>query len=613
MTACVSRSGFFASLPMNSLVCHAEQSEASSWKDDAGKRIEYPDGPFAALRVTRRGEFIGESHRRRGAFVSCLRMTRSGSLCLLCFSCLFVAIQPGCGRRETPVESGISAQILHRSLSADPAGLDPHLISGLPEINVVTALFEGLVAEDPVDLHPVPGVAERWDVSSDGLTYTFRLRADANWSNGEPVTAQDFINSFRRVLTPSLAADYATMLHVVLNAEAWHKGALADFAQVGLAAPDARTLRIRLEHPVPHFLSLLTHPVWFPVHLPTLEKSGSPWQRGTKWTRPETIVSNGAFVLKRWEPGKLLVAEKSPVYWDRAAVRLEAIHFHPATGVDAEERAYRAGQLHLTEALPFAKVDTWRRERPDELHISPFLDTYFYRLNVTRPGLNDARIRRALALAVDRDAITKKILRGGQQPAHTLTPPGLTGYALPEGLRTDFHAARLLLAEAGYAGGRGLPPLELLYNSSANHQVIAEAVQETWRRELGVEVRLANMEQSTLLAQRRTLDYQILRSDWAGDYLDPTTFLEVFASDSSNNHTGWKNRRYDSLLYEAGRTPDPAGRLALLQRAEAILLDEVPLIPIYYYTTVRLVHPAVRGWHPTLLDRHPYKHVWLEK
>ncbi len=536
-------------------------------------------------------------------------MRRSVRCLLSSVLCLLAA---GCARRESAVASGTREQILHRSLSADPAGLDPHLISGLPEINVVTALFEGLVAEDPVDLHPVPGVAERWSVSSDGLEYTFHLRPDARWSNGGPVTAQDFVNSFRRVLTPSLAADYATMLHVVLNAEAWHKGALADFAQVGFTAPDARTLRIRLEHPVPHFLSLLTHPVWFPVHLPTLEKAGSPWQRGTKWTRPGTIVGNGAFVLKRWEPGKLLVAEKSPVYWDRAQVRLNAIHFHPATGVDAEERAYRGGQLHITEALPFAKVETWRRERPGELHIGPFLDTYFYRLNVTRPGLNDVRIRRALALAVDRRAITEKILHGGQQPAHTLTPPGVAGYTPPAGIPTDFAAARRLLAEAGYGGGTGLPPLELLYNSSANHQVVAEAVQETWRRELGIEVRLANMEQSTLLAQRRTLDYQILRSDWAGDYLDPTTFLEVFASDSSNNHTGWKNRQYDALLYEAGRTSDPAARFALLQKAETLLLDEAPLIPVYHYTTVRLVHPAVRGWHPTLLDRHPCKHVWLE-
>jgi len=527
-------------------------------------------------------------------------------------ACLGAALLAGCGGRETQVESGNRTQVLHRSLSADPAELDPHLISGLPEINVTTALFEGLVAEDPRDLSPVPGVAERWETSSDGLVYTFHLRADARWSDGRPVTAADFIASFRRVLTPSLAADYATMLHVILNAEAWHKGALHDFGAVGLAAPDARTLRITLEHPVPHFLSLLTHPVWFPVPLAVLERTGSPYQRGSRWTRPGTLVGNGPFVLTEWTPGRRLVAQRSPTYWDAGRVRLTAIHFHPTTGVDAEERAYRAGQLHLTEALPFSRLESWRRDRPEELSVSPFLDTYFYRLNVTRPFLNDRQVRRALALAVDREAIVRTLLRGGQQPAGTLVPPGLAGYEPPPGLTTDFDAARALLAAAGYAGGSGLPPLELLLNTSANHQVIAENVQATWKRELGLDVRLVTMEQSTLLAQRRTLDYQVLRSDWAGDYLDPMTFLGVFTSDSSNNHTGWKHAGYDALLFEAERTADPAARRALLQQAEALLLADVPIIPVYFYTTVRLIHPAVRGWYPTLLDRHPYKHVWLE-
>jgi oligopeptide transport system substrate-binding protein len=191
-------------------------------------------------------------------------------------------------------------------------------------------------------------------------------------------------------------------------------------------------------------------------------------------------------------------------------------------------------------------------------------------------------------------------------------PPGLAGYIPPAGVPLDFAAARALLAEAGYPGGQGLPPLELLFNNSGNHRIIAEAVQDMWRRELGLDIRLVNMEGSALLAQRRTLDYQILRSDWAADFLDPTSFLDVFTSDSSNNHTGWKNARYDSLLRQARLTLDPAARLAVLRQAEEILLEDLPIIPVYFYTTVRLVHPAVRGWHPTPLDRHPYKHVWLD-
>ena len=527
-------------------------------------------------------------------------------LSLLCLS------WAGCAKRETPVERGIREQVLERGLSADPADLDPHVITDLPEINVVSTLFEGLVAEDPVDLHPVPGVAESWEVSSDGLSYTFHLRANALWSNGAPVTAQDFSGSIRRVLTRTLAADYATMLYVLVNAEAYHKGTLMDFSQVGVQTPDARTLRLSLNHPAPYFLSLLTHPAWYPVYLPALEKAGSPYQRGSKWTQPGNLVGNGAFVLTAWKRGEVITVEKSPTYWDAATVRLNAIHFHPAEDRESEERAFRAGQLHLTEALPVSKVETYKRTQPEVLQIGAFLDTYFYRLNTNRPGLSNVKVRQALAAAIDRSALVGKVTMGGQQPARSFTPPGVGGYVPPDVLKCNFDAARRLLADAGYPGGQGLPPLEIMINSSGNHRVIAEAVQEMWRRELGVEVRLNNMEQATLLAHRRTLDYQIMRGEWAADYLDPKTFFDVFRSDSNNNHTGWQNSNYDTLLFEADRTADPATRYALMQRAERILLNDAPIIPIYYYTSVRLVLPSVHGWYPTLLDRHPYKHVWLE-
>ncbi len=527
--------------------------------------------------------------------------------------CIAGLLFVSCGRRETPVEQGIRDQVLERGLSADPSELDPHIITGLPEINVVSTLFEGLVDEDPVDLHPVPGVAESWEVSADGLSYTFHLRANARWSNGAPVTAQDFVGSIRRVLTRTLGADYATMLYVLVNAEAYDKGTLQDFSQVGVHALDARTLQFTLDHPAPYFLSLLTHPAWFPVYLPALMKAGSPYERGSAWTQPGSFVGNGPFTLTTWKKAELIVVDKSPTYWDAATVRLKSIHFHPAADVDSEERAYRAGQLHITEALPVSKVETYKRTQPEVLQIGAFLDTYFYRLNTTRPGLSNPKVRQALAAAIDRTAIVEKITLGGQQPAHSLTPPGIGGYVPPEVLKSDFAEARRLLAEAGYPGGQGLPRLEIMINSSGNHRIIAEAIQEMWRRELGLDVHINNMEQSALLANRRTLDYQIMRAEWAADYLDPKTFLDVFRSDSNNNHTGWKNSKYDSLLFEADRTSDPTARYALMRQAETILLNDAPIIPIYYYTSVRLVHPSVHGWYPTLLDRHPYKHVWLEQ
>lgn len=528
------------------------------------------------------------------------------------FWCLWVAVLSGCKKRETDVERGIREQVLHRGLSADLASFDPHLISGLPEINVASALFEGLVGEHPETGAPVPAVAERWETSADGLVWTFHLRANARWSNGEPVTAHDFVASIRRVLTKSLTADNVAMLFVLANAEAWYQGGLTDFAQVGAQAPDDRTLRLTLAHPAPYLPSLLTHPIWHPVHLPTLEKNGGSTIRDTRWTEPGTMVGNGPFVLKVAQRGQVIIADKSPTYWDAANVRLNSIHFHPAADVDGEERAFRAGQLHLTEALPVAKVDSYRREQSAVLRISPFLDTYFYRLNTTRPGLDNPLVRRALSLAIDRRVITEKITRGGQQPAAAFTPPGTGGYTPPSVLRTDFAEARRLLAEAGFPEGRGLPPLEITINTSGNHRIIAEAVQQMWRQ-LGVQVAVNNMEMASLFAKRRALDYSVMRAEWVADFDDPKSFLDVFRGASSNNHTGWNSLAYDAALHAADRTADPTARHELLKQAESILLGELPIIPIYHFTTVRLVHPAVRGWHPLPLDRHPYKHVWLEE
>jgi len=544
----------------------------------------------------------------RSGFYASLRMTRPGFLCFLCFLWPFI---PGCAKRETDAARGLREQVLHRGLSADPSGLDPHLITGLPEINVASALFEGLVGEHPETGAPAPAVAERWVTSPDGLTWTFHLRPDAKWSNGEPLTAYDFVGSIKRVLTKSLGADNAAMLFVLAGAEAWYQGGATDFSSVGVKAVDPRTLQLTLAHPAPYLPTLLAHPVWYPVYLPALEKAGGATLRDTRWTDPVNFVGNGPFVLKTWRRGEIIVTDKSPTYWDAATVRLNSIHFHPAADVDGEERAFRAGQLHITEALPVSKVDHYRREQPGVLHVSPFLDTYFYRLNTTRPGLDHKLVRQALAAAIDRRSIVDKIVRGGQQPAAAFTPPGMGGYVPPDRLGFDPDRARRLLAEAGYPEGRGLPPIEILINSSGNHRIIAEVVQQMWRS-LGVSVQIDNMEQSSLFAKRRTLDYSVLRSEWAADFADPKSFLDIFRGGSSNNHTGWHSAAYDELLQAADHTADPAARAALMQQAEALLLDEMPVIPLYYFTTVRLVHPAVRGWNNLPLDRHPYKHVWLE-
>lgn len=534
------------------------------------------------------------------SFLSCL---------FACFAGLFLT---ACSPRETLVDQGNRTAALHKSIGPDLADLDPHLASSLGDIHVLSALFEGLVAEDPQTLAPVPGVARRWDVSADALTYTFHLRPDAKWSDGRPLVAADFVASLRRALSPALGAPNAELLYPVLNAEAYHKARLADFAEVGIRATDTHTLRITLEYPAAHFLSLLTHPVWFPVPLHAVAASGPAEARGNRWASdPATFTGNGPFVLREWRRGQVIVAAANPAYWDVGTVKLRAVHFHAYDSVDAEERAFRAGQLHLTESLPAGRVEAWRAEAPEKLRTDAFLDAYFYRINTTRPVLNDVRVRRALSLALDRESLVAALLKGGQHPATAFVPTGTGGYEPPALLRHDLDAARALLAAAGHPEGRGLPVFELLYNTSENHRRIAEALQQQWRA-IGVQTRLVNQEFTALLNARQAGDFQLLRSSWVADFDDPVSYLALFTRDSANNFTGWHDPAYDQALYAAARAPDTAARHALFRRAETILLEAAPILPLYVNTHVFLIHPSVRGWHPTLLDRHPLKHVSLE-
>lgn len=530
---------------------------------------------------------------------------------LTVFFALFALLLAACSPRETNVARGDREGVLHLGIGHEPLSLDPHLASGTTEQRVLSALFEGLVDEDPRDLHPVPGVAESWTISDDGLTYTFRLRADARWSDGTPVVAGDFAASIRRVLTPAFAAPNAALLHVLQGARAFHAGATDDFSQVGVKVVDDRTLRLTLEHPAPYFLALLSQPAWYPVNLRVVEANGGVADRTNRWATPGKLVGNGPFILTSWKPNQRIAAEKNPGYWDASTVALKAINFYPIDSLDAEERAFRSGQLHITEAIPLARIDAYRRDHPDRLRVDTYLGTYFLRVNTARPFLNQREVRLALSQAIDRDSICKNILRGGQQPAVTLTPSGTAGYLPPEATGHDPASARRHLAAAGYPDGQGAPQIDLLYNTSETHRQIAEAVQAMWKSELGLNVRLTNQELSSTLQARATGDYELLRSVWIGDFADPATFLELWTKDSTNNFTGWSSADYDRLIYRAARTADSAGRLAVFRQAESILLADAPIIPIYHYTHVFLKSPSVEGWFPTLLDHHPYKHVRL--
>jgi len=540
-------------------------------------------------------------------------MRRNRPAARWCGLFLFLVLSlAGCSRRETRVEIADREQVLLKGNGTEPQELDPYLVTGVPEDQILLSLFEGLVTEDPVDLHPVPGVAKSWDVSSDGKIYTFHLRENAKWSNGDPVTARDFLESYKRMLTPSLAAEYSYMHFVVKNAEAYNQGKITDFSQVGYQVLDDQTLQITLENSTPYFLSLATHMSWYPVHLPTIRKYGDPYLRGNKWTRPGRFVGNGAFLLSKWRVNDVIVVKKSPSYWDRDRVRLNEIHFMPIESDDTEERAFRAGQLHVTQTLPLTKMDLYRKNYPNLLHIDPFLGSYFYDINVTKPPLNDKRVRRALALSIDRESIVNNVTRGGQLPAFYLTPPGTAGYTCRTLLHEDLAEAKRLLAEAGYPDGKGLPPIELLYNTLESHRIIAETIQQMWKKSLGIDVQLVNQEWKVYLDSQRTLNYQVSRASWIGDYNDPNTFLDMWTTGNGNNRTGWSNPEYDRLIAEAARITDLKQRLEVFQKAEALLLDEVPMIPIYFYTLTTAQRPELKGWYPTILDHHPYKYVYLE-
>lgn len=535
-------------------------------------------------------------------------------LLLLAAGVLFGACAPSCSMRsETNVEVGAREQILHFGNGDEPQEIDPHVVTGIPEWHIIMALYEGLVSKHPADLSIQPGVAESWTLSDDQKLYTFRLRANARWSNGDPVTAHDFVYSWKRALMPALGNLYAYMFYCIRNARPFFEGELKDFDEVGVKALDDRTLAVQLEAPTPYFLQLLDHHSYYPVHPGTIEKFGAIDERGTRWTRPGNFVGNGAFMLKEWILNRILIVEKNPLYWDADTVRLREIYFYPIPNASTEERMYRALQLHVTDRVPAEKIAVYREKDPESLHITPYLGTYFYRFNTTVKPLNDVRVRRALAMSIDRRRIVEKITKGGQIPAYTLTPPNTNGYTSRARVPHDVQAARRLLAEAGYPGGQGFPRLELMFNTDEGHRKIAIAIQQMWKDALNINISLVNQDWKVYMDRESNMHYQISRAAWIGDYLDPTTFLEMFLKDGGNNRTGWSNPRYDELISRAARTTGQEERYALLQEAEQILVDEVPFVSIYTYTQPRLISPDLRGWEPNILDQHPYKYLYLEK
>jgi len=493
------------------------------------------------------------------------------------------------------------------------ATIDPGNMTALNDGRVAGALFEGLTVLDPATLQARPGVAERWQVSDDGRTYTFFLRPEARWSDGQPVTAEDFAYTWRRVLSPETAAEYAYMLYPIRGAEAYYKAALqdakrpegrppsADWSTVGIRVEGLHRLVVDLERPTAYFLDLAAFHTYMPVRRDVVEAHGD------RWTFPGNIVSNGPYRLVSWEFRSRMRWERNPYYWNAENVALERVEVrtfeHPNTAL----LAYETGAVDLTTIVPSLSIlpllDAHKAGRRQDVCYGAKLATYFYRLNCTIEPLKDPRVRRALVMAINRRQIIDRAARGGQQPAAAYVPPGMKGYEPVEGVPEDVDQARRLLAEAGYPGGKGIGELAILVNKGADHVPLAEVIQEQWRNQLGVDVRIEKVEWKVFLDMIHRLDYQVARGGWYGDYVDPNTFLDMFVTGGGNNETGWSNPRYDTLIAQAAAETDAVRRMGTLQDAERLLLAEVPIMPVYYYTSVILVPPNLGGVEPNLLNR----------
>ena len=526
---------------------------------------------------------------------------------------LFIVVS--CSESINPVESGLENQIYHHGNGSEPQGLDPHIVTGVPEHHILISLCEGLTIPNPNpnDMNGyMAGTAESWSISDDGKEYVFNINKNAKWSNGESVTANDFVWSWKRILTASLGSQYPDMLYYLEGAYEYHNGLIDDFDQVGVKSIDEHTLQVNLKNPTPFFLGLLSHYSTWPVHKETVLKFGDIDDRNGEWTRPGNFVCNGPFQLKTWELNNKIVVEKNPHYYDASIVQLNEIHYYPVSNVMTEDRMFRAGQLHLTSTLPSQKCPIYIEENPN-LRIDPYMGTYFYRINTENEVLKDVKVRKALAYSIDRQLLVDKVTKCGQIPAYSFTPPGTNGYQPTTEIPFDPILAKSLLDEAGFSEENPFPKLEILFNTNEDHRKLALAIQQMWQINLGIEVELVNQDWKVYLNREMIGDFQISRAGWIGDYEDPNTFLDLMRPNRGNNKTGWENMEYDSLVQKANTINNQAERYELLYKAEEILIENMPVIPLYTYVRAYQLSPDVKGFNPHILDHHHPKFIYLER
>jgi oligopeptide transport system substrate-binding protein len=492
-------------------------------------------------------------------------------------------------------------QILRRGNGSEPQTLDPQLSENTQDAHIERDLFEGLVTLNRRN-QVEAAAASAWTISDDGLTYRLTLRPDLKWSNGEPLTAEDFVYSFRRAVTPATGSHYSFIYYPIKNAEEIASGKLADPTALGIRAIDPQTLEITLKAPTGYFIKALAHHAFLPLNRHCVE------QFGATFTRPGNLITNGAFTLKEWTPQSRIVLVKNPNYWDAATVKLNEVDFYPIENQNEEFKRYRANELDTTNEIPRDQIDQIHADFKDDLRIFPYLSAYYYGFNLEQPPFKDnLKLRTALAMAVDRDVLTQKILKTGEIPKFNFIPDGIADYTpqLPEWAAWSqadrVAAAKKLYAEAGYGPGKPLR-VELMYNTSETHKKIAIAVAAMWRQALGVETTLANQEFKVFLDTRRAKKLtQVYRAGWVGDYADPNTFLELLQPEVPLNDMGYDNPEYDALVKKSAITVDPAAREALMEQAERLVSRDLPMMPLYQQVNPALIKPWVQGFSKNIL------------
>lgn len=556
-----------------------------------------------------------------------LKSKKSKMLALLVTVAVAGSVFAGCGSKST---SGTASgkKVIKVNLGADPKTIDPGLNNSVEGAKVICNAFEGLTNLDKDD-KPIPGVAEKWDVSKDGLTYTFHLRKDAKWSDGKPVTAKDFEYAWKRALDPKTASEYAYQLYYLKNGEAYNmsdkpdakKKATVD--EVGVKATDDYTLVVTLEGPTLYFLSLTAFPTYCPVRKDILEKNPKDWA-----TKAETYISNGPFVVKEIKPKDSLNFEKNPNYWDAKDVKLDRIEFKTLENESSYFAAFKTGQLDMIDKPPAQETPNLLKDGTAIPY--PYLGTYYYNLNVSPNAeqvnpeaakvLKDVKVRKALAYAIDRTALVEKVTKAGEKPATSFVPSSSSDSNGGKFKNKEYYPAtadvaqaKKLLADAGYPDGQGFPKLEILYNTMQGHQNIAQAIQDMWKKNLGIDVQLRNVERKVHLTELNKRNYQIARDGWIADYNDPMTFIDQFTTGNEQNHPGYANAEFDKLIHEAKAEADATKRVALMHQAEDIIMNDMPFIPLYEYTEVVCMNKKLKNVRVSPLGFFYFKDADLEK